>query len=93
MIFKASEHLSFAPALPGAGVLPFDQKRVLTLPGAAKATWKYNPVYVPKNLLGCTRKNSAKAQTGIYYVGIWQELGLKESAACEEWCKSVIFGS
>lgn len=93
VIFKASEHLSFAPALPGAGVLPFDQKRVLTLPGAAKATWKYNPVYVPKNLLGCTRKNSAKAQTGIYYVGIWQELGLKESAACEEWCKSVIFGS
>lgn len=91
VIFKASEHLSFAPALPGAGVLPFDQKRVLTLPGAAKATWKYNPVYVPKNLLGCTRKNSAKEpQVGIYYAGIWQELGLKESAACDDWCRSLI---
>ncbi len=91
VIFKAREHLSFAPTLPGAGVLPFDKNRVLTLPGAAKATWKYNPVYAPTNLLGCTRKNSAKDPlTGIYYAGIWQELGLKESAACDDWCKSLI---
>ena len=75
VIYKARKQLSFAPALPGAGVLPFDQKRVLTLPGAGKATWNDNAVYEPANLLGCTRKNSAKAQTGIYYAGIWQELG------------------
>ena len=69
------------------------KKRLLTLPCTVKATWNDNAVYEPTNLLGCTRKNSAKAQTGIYYAGIWQELGLKESAACEEWCKSVILGS
>lgn len=92
VIFKAREQLSFAPALPGAGALPFDKKRVLTLEGAPKATWKKNPVYdTAKGSVLCNRKNSAKdKQTGIYYAGIWQELGLKESIACENWCKEML---
>ena len=93
VIFKASKTLSFQPSMPGAGILPYDQKRVLTLKGASKATWKTNSVYdaAAGNLLGCSRKNSARnKQTGIYYAGIWQELGLKESAACEDWCKTML---
>lgn len=93
VIFKASEHLSFQPTLPGAGILPYDQKRVLTLNGAPKATWKRNTVYdtAAGNLLGCSRKNSAKdQQNGIYYAGIWQEIALKESPACETWCKEML---
>ena len=91
VIYKACAHLSFAPDMPGAGILPFAQKRVLTLQGAAKATWKYDPVYEPANLLGCTRRNNAKNPTqGIYYTGIWQELGLKPSPACDSWCKNML---
>ena len=93
VIFKASEHLSFAPTLPGAGFLPYDQKRVLTLNGAPKATWKMNTVYdtAAGNLLGCSRKNSAKdKQNVIYYAGICQEIALKESPDCETWCKEML---
>lgn len=93
VIFRASEHLSFQPDRPGAGILPFAEKRVLTLKGAPKATWKIDPVYdsAAGNLLGCCRKNSARdPQKGIYYAGIWQELGLKGSAACEDWCRAML---
>lgn len=93
VIFKASTHLSFSPDMPGAGILPFDQKRVLTLNGSSKATWKMDPVYdaAAGNLLGCRRTNSAPdKKTGIYYAGIWQEIALKESPACEDWCRQLI---
>ena len=45
VIFKASERLSLDITKPGAGLLPFDKKRVLTLEGATKATWAMNEVY------------------------------------------------
>lgn len=90
VIFKASEHLSFAPALPGAGILSFDRKRVLTLYGASKGTWIKNPVYDEDNILSNRRNNAKNRQTGIYYAGIWQELGLKESDACTAWCKELL---
>ena len=90
VIFAASEHLSFDPSKPGAGVLKFDKKRVLTLEGHNKATWKKNEIYDIDHIYG-NRKNSAKdPETGIYYSGIWQELGLKESDACTEWAMDII---
>ena len=89
-IFKASEKLSFDKSKPGAGILPFDMKRVLTLEGAPKATWKKNPVYDTDSIIG-NRKNSAKdPKNGIYYSGIWQELGLKETPECVLWAKDMI---
>ena len=27
---------------------------------------------------------------GLYYAGIWQELGLKESDACTEWARDIL---
>lgn len=87
-IFVARKRLSFAPSLPGAGILPFDPKRVLTLNGKTWATWKENPVYMPDAIMD-NRKNSAKGG-GVYYPGIWQELGLKETKAAERWARSVI---
>lgn len=87
-IFVGSKHLSFAPDMPGAGILPFSDKRILTLEGKTKATWKYNKVYDPDHIIG-SRKNSAKGD-GIYYSGIWQELGLKESKAAEKWAKDMV---
>jgi hypothetical protein len=38
-IYIASERLSFAPSLPGAGVFRFADKRVLTKPGMTRSRW------------------------------------------------------
>ena len=90
LIFMASERLSFDSNKPGAGLLAFDEKRVLTAKGCNKATWKNNSVYDVNHVLA-NRKNMAKDPSkGIYYAGIWQELGLQESQECIEWAKSVI---
>ena len=90
MIIVASEKLSFDESKPGAGLLAFDVKRVLTLENNNKATWKKNSVYDLDHIL-CNRKNSAKnPNEGIYYAGIWQELGLAESGECTAWAKTVV---
>ena len=90
VIFKAAERLSFDPDKPGAGLLSFDEKRVLTRFNCSKANWKWNSLYAPNNIYG-NRKNSANDPlTGIYYSGIWQELGLKESEECTQWAKDMI---
>ena len=90
VIFKAAERLSLDESKPGAGVLRFDKKRVLTLEGAAKATWARNEVYDETHIYG-KRSNSAKnPDRGLYYAGIWQELGLKESDACTEWARNIL---
>lgn len=92
VLFVASDQLSFARDMPGAGLLKFDKERVLTLEGANKATWKKNPVYDLDAILA-KRKNLAKnPDEGIYYAGIWQELKLKESVECTEWAKHMILG-
>lgn len=87
-IFAATKSLSFAPDMPGAGILPFSEKRVLTMKYAPKATWKTNAVYMPNAIIG-NRKNSANDE-GLYYSGVWQELGLKETKAAENWAKKMI---
>jgi len=94
VIFKASEKLSFDKTRSGAGLLCFDEKRVLTLKGSNKATWKMNVVYDSEHIYCTTRrKNGAKdTKKGLYYAGIWQELGLYESAACIEWAKNIMSG-
>lgn len=90
LIFIASKTLSFDKTKSGAGLLLFDKKRVLTLENANKATWKMNKVYDPKHIKG-HRKNSAKdPETGIYYAGIWQEIGLHESDECTKWARDII---
>ena len=90
VIFRATEKLSFDDRKAGAGLLSFDRKRVLTLESFSKAIWKLNSVYDVNNIYG-NRKNSAREPAkGIYYAGIWQELGLKESEECTEWVKSIL---
>ena len=90
LIFTASKNLSFDSNRPGAGILPYDKKRVLTLENGNKATWKKNEIYDIDHVLS-KRKNSAKdISKGIYYAGIWQELGLVESESCFAWAKSII---
>ena len=90
VIFEASEKLSFDENKPGAGLLSFDVKRVLTLENNTKATWKKNAVYDTEHIL-CNRRNSAKnPNEGLYYAGIWQELGLAESEECIAWAKTIV---
>ena len=90
VIFTAAKRLSFDENKPGAGLLSFDTKRVLTLINKNKATWKNNTVYDTEHILS-NRKNSAKnPNEGIYYAGIWQELGLAESEECTAWAKSIV---
>ncbi|SFT61045.1 hypothetical protein SAMN02910301_2112 [Lachnospiraceae bacterium XBD2001] len=90
VIFKASKTLSFDKSKSGAGLLTFDKKRVLTRENCNKATWKMNSVYDLNHVLS-SRNNSAKNPSeGIYYAGIWQELGLVESDECTAWAKSII---
>jgi len=69
VIFKAAERLSLDKSKPGAGVLRFDKKRVLTLKGATKATWARNEVYDETHIYG-KRSNCAKnPDSGLYYAG------------------------
>ena len=90
VIFLASERLSFNKNMKGAGLLLYDPKRVLTQENNSKATWKKNAVYDVNHIL-CKRRNSAKnPEEGIYYSGIWQELGLSESEECTAWAKSIL---
>lgn len=90
LIFLASKNLSFDSSKPGAGLLSYEKKRVLTLENGNKATWKQNKIYDTDHVLS-KRKNSAKDPLrGIYYAGIWQELGLMESEECSLWAKSII---
>lgn len=90
LIFTALKNLTFDVNKPGAGLLSYDKKRVLTLEHSNKATWKYNEIYDTNHILS-KRKNAANNPvTGIYYAGIWQELGLTESETCSNWAKSII---
>lgn len=89
VMFIASDKLSFNEDMPGAGALTFREDRVLTAPNCNKATWIKRSVYDVDSIIG-NRKNSSKIDNGIYYAGVWQELGLRETLECEEWAKSVI---
>jgi hypothetical protein len=89
VMFKASDKLSFNENMSGAGLLAFREDRVLTAKNCNKATWKNNPVYDVDSIIG-NRKNCSKIPSGIYYAGIWQELGLKETLECEEWARSIV---
>ena len=85
------KHLSFAPKQSGWGVLPYSKERVLTKKGAGKATWNHNSVYAPSNIT--SRRRNCAANNGIYYSGIWQELGLRQSRATSEWARKIILGT
>ena len=90
IMFIASDQLSFNEDMPGAGILKYDKKRVLTLEGANKATWTKKSIYDIENVIG-NRHNSAKNPSSeIYYAGIWQELGLRESAECTRFAKDIV---
>ena len=89
VMFIASDTLSFNPDMPGAGILPFRKDRVLTAKNCNKATWIKRSVYDVDTIVG-NRKNSSKIADGIYYAGIWQELGLRETLECEAWAKSIV---
>ena len=90
VIFKAAERLSLDKSKPGAGLLQFDKKRVLTLEGCNKATWKKNAVYDLDHILSNRRNSARNPEEGIYYAGIWQELGLVESEECTKWAESMV---
>lgn len=89
VMFKASDKLTFNENLPGAGLLKFREDRVLTARNCNKATWVKKALYDVDSIIG-NRKNCSKIGDGIYYAGIWQELGLKETPECEEWAKTII---
>ena len=89
VMFVASDTLSFNKNMPGAGVLKFREDRVLTAKNCNKATWVKRSVYDVDSIVG-NRKNSSKNPDGIYYAGIWQELGLKASPECHAWAKSIV---
>lgn len=87
MLVVPAKELSFAKSMPGCGLLPFSEDRVLTKPGATKATWRYNRVYSPTSIIGNRKSMSSD---GIFYSGIWQELGLKESVEATNWARHVV---
>ena len=89
VMFLASDQLSFNNRMPGAGVLKYRQDRVLTAQNCNKATWVKRPIYDVDSVIG-NRKNSSKQPDGLYYAGVWQELGLQKSADCEKWARSIV---
>lgn len=88
MLIVPRKHLNFAPLRPGCGVLPYSEERVLTKRNEKKATWKYNSVYAPSAIVS-HRKNMADG-SGVFYPGIWQEIGLKSSAAASRWARAMV---
>ena len=89
VMFVAREKLSFNDKMSGAGLLKFRKDRVLTAEGCNKATWVKRPYYDVDAIIG-NRRNASANPCGIYYAGIWQELGLRETVECEEWAKSIV---
>ena len=89
VMFVASEKLSFNEKMPGAGVFKYREDRVLTAKNCNKPTWVKRRVYDVDSIIG-NRKNTSGNADGIYYAGIWQELGLKNTPECEEWAKSIV---
>lgn len=89
IMFVARERLSFNKDMPGAGVLKYREDRVLTAKNCNKATWIKRSIYDTHSIIG-NRRNSSKIVDGIYYAGIWQELGLCETSECEEWAMSIV---
>ncbi len=89
VMFIASDKLSFNEDMPGAGMLKFREDRVLTAKNCNKATWIKRSIYDVGSVIG-NRKNSSKIADGIYYAGIWQELGLNETQECENWAKKIV---
>ena len=91
MLIIPRKHLSFAPSRPGCGILPYSRERVLTKRNGNKATWKYNSVYASSAIVS-HRKNMADG-SGVFYPGIWQELGLKPSAATSRWARAMVLAN
>ena len=89
VMFMARDCLSFNENLSGADLLKYREDRVLTAKNCNKATWVKRSIYDVNSIIG-NRKNSSKTPDGIYYAGIWQELGLCETPECEKWAKSII---
>ena len=87
-LYLPSENLSFAPALPGYGVLSYRADRVLTKSNENTATWEEHGFLLPGNVVG-NRKNCSKG-TGLYYAGQWQELVLKPNREANAWALKVI---
>lgn len=86
-VFLARKNLSFAPSQSGAKILPYETKRVLTMEGACRSTWKHDKV-IPNMVKGGRR--CVQSDVGICYPGIWQELVLAENKTVENWAKLLI---
>lgn len=92
-MFIGREKLSFDETMPGYGVFKFSKKRVLTKEGFSKANWVHRDFYSNDSIFTGEkgRKNSSKKpDETIYYAGIWQELGLKESEDCTNRVKKIL---
>lgn len=87
MLYLPTDRLSLNPELRGYGTFNYADKRVLTMPGHSRATWKEIPALLPENINKHV-KNSSKTK-GLYYAGQWQELVLKETKISELWCQDV----
>lgn len=99
VLYVARDKLSFNEDLPGAGLFPFSNKRILTKRGFSMANWDKNLFGEPKILenhipgkSGKKRKNaSSNKDECIYYQGQWQELGLEISEDSANWAKGLFF--
>lgn len=80
---------AFGQINQAAGYFDYNPKRVLTMEGKTKATWKYEEAYQCDNLVKTKRKNSAKNGEGIYYAGIGQEIVLDDNKTTENWAKKL----
>lgn len=86
LIYTAADKLSFDKSRRGWGVFSNAKQRILTLADKT-ATWREIPCLMPdeveKNI-----KNSAISE-GLYYMGIWQEMVLKESKKADAWVREI----
>lgn len=92
-IYVASEHLvidGVKSDLPGAGVLPFSESRVLTAEGKSRTRWKLNDVFQTVNLSCHDRENCVK--NGYFQSrSRGQEFVFDEDQRVIDWIKTILY--
>ncbi|MGL5206594.1 MAG: hypothetical protein ACRC8T_03680 [Acidaminococcaceae bacterium] len=87
-LYLATEHLSFAPDLPGYGIFNFSENLVLTKEGEIKSKWAL-PDFFKEINISFHKKDSWK--DGYFQsAGRGQEFVMEATPQIEEWARDII---
>ncbi|MBQ6194803.1 MAG: hypothetical protein IJM78_00040 [Prevotella sp.] len=87
-IYLPSEHLSFAPNLPGAGTFKYDKRYVLTKSGFSRSRWEF-----PKNMEGIPISHNPNGWKQNYFQSAarGQEFVIESLPSLMEWVNHLFY--